>query len=79
MSSLKHNDNIWRAAKYMKSGDDAAFGKVPQLIRADGTTTTNHREQAEELLSKFFPPLPDSIEDEGPRQQRAAKHLLRKV
>ncbi|SPJ70278.1 related to reverse transcriptase [Fusarium torulosum] len=68
---LADNDNIWKAAKYMKSGDEAAFGKVPQLVKADGTTTTNHREQAEELLAKFFPPLPDNIEDEGPRQQRA--------
>ncbi|KAF6525346.1 hypothetical protein HZS61_011141 [Fusarium oxysporum f. sp. conglutinans] len=68
---LADNDNIWKAAKYMKSGDDAAFGKVPQLVKADGTATTSHQEQAEELLSKFFPPLPDNIEDEGPRQQRA--------
>jgi hypothetical protein len=68
---LADNDNIWKAAKYMKSGDEAAFGKVPQLVKADGTATTSHKEQAEELLAKFFPPLPDNIEDEGPRQQRA--------
>ncbi|KAJ0130721.1 Uncharacterized protein HZ326_26179 [Fusarium oxysporum f. sp. albedinis] len=68
---LADNDNIWKAAKYMKSGDDAAFGTVPQLGRADGTKTTNHREQAEELLAKFFPPLPDNIEDEGLQHRRA--------
>jgi hypothetical protein len=43
---------------------------VPQLVNADGTVTANHREQ-EELLAKFFPPLLESIEDEGPRPQRA--------
>ncbi|KAH7464218.1 hypothetical protein FOMA001_g17818 [Fusarium oxysporum f. sp. matthiolae] len=68
---LADNDNIWKAAKYMKSGDDAAFRKVPQLGRADGTKTTNHREQAEELLAMFFPPLPDNIEDEGLQHRRA--------
>jgi hypothetical protein len=47
------------------------FGKIPQLLRADGTTTTNHKEQAEELLAKFFPPLLDNIDDEGTRPQRA--------
>ncbi|EWY80871.1 hypothetical protein FOYG_16788 [Fusarium oxysporum NRRL 32931] len=30
----------------------------------------DHREQAEELIAKFIPPLPDDIEDEGSRQQR---------
>ncbi len=68
---LADNDNIWKAAKYLKSGDDSAFGKVPQLIRANGTTTVNHTEQAEELLTKFFPPLPDDIDNEGSRPQRA--------
>ena len=67
---LADNDNIWKAAKYLKSGEDAAFGKLPQLVRADGTTTAGHEEQAEELLSKFFPPLPDSIDDEGTKPQR---------
>ena len=67
---LADNDNIWKAAKYLKSGEDAAFGKLPQLVRADGTTTADHMEQAEELLSKFFPPLPDNIDDEGTRPQR---------
>ncbi|OQD68712.1 hypothetical protein PENANT_c297G01221, partial [Penicillium antarcticum] len=67
---LADNDNIWKAATYLKSGEDAAFGKLPQLVRADGTTTADHMEQAEELLSKFFPPLPDNIEDEGARPQR---------
>ncbi|KAJ5144474.1 hypothetical protein N7526_001982 [Penicillium atrosanguineum] len=65
---LADNDNIWKAAKYLKSGDDAAFGKV---LRADGTMTADHKEQAEELLTKFFPPLPDRIDDEGTRPQRA--------
>ena len=44
---------------------------MPQLIRADGTPTTNHIEQAEELLTTYFPPLLDNIEDEGPKPQRA--------
>jgi hypothetical protein len=68
---LADNDNIWKAAKYLKSGEDAVFGKIPQLLRADGTTTTDHKEQAEELLAKFFLPLPDNIDDEGTRPQRA--------
>jgi hypothetical protein len=49
----------------------SAFRKVPQLKRTDKTTTTDFEEQAEELLAKFFSPLPDHIDDEGPRPQRA--------
>ena len=68
---LVDNDNIWKAAKYLKSGDESVFGKVPQLVRRDGTVTSNHWDQAEELLDTFFPPLPEDIEDEGSRPQRA--------
>jgi len=68
---LADNDNIWKAAKYLKSGNESAFGTVPQLVRADGTTTAGHKEQAEELLTKFFPSLPEHIDDEGSRPQRA--------
>lgn len=68
---LADNNNIWKAAKYLKSGDDAAFGKVTQLRKADGSTTANNGEQAEELLSQFFPLPPKEIEDEGAKPQRA--------
>jgi hypothetical protein len=52
-------------------GEDAVFRKIPQLLRVDGTTTTDYKEQAEELLAKFFLPLLDNIDDEGTRPQRA--------
>jgi hypothetical protein len=68
---LADNDNIWKAAKYLKAGEDAAFGKVPQIIKVDGTSTTDHKEQADELLTTFFPRLPDNINNEGDRPQRA--------
>lgn len=69
---LADNDNIWTAARYMKSEDGAAFGKVPQLTRADGSHTTKTSEQADEMLRTFFPPLPDNVESEGARPQRGS-------
>ncbi|KAM4061929.1 reverse transcriptase (RNA-dependent DNA polymerase) [Hirsutella rhossiliensis] len=56
--------NIWRAAKYLKPGTEMTDDKVPPLKRADGSITESKGEQAEELLSTFFPPLPTRIEPE---------------
>ncbi|RFN41629.1 reverse transcriptase [Fusarium flagelliforme] len=67
---LADGTNIWQAAKYLKAGGDMVSDKVPPLKRADGTTTQDSGEQAEELLSVFFPPLPENIEDEGLRPRR---------
>lgn len=64
---LADNDNIWKAAKYLKSENNTAIKKIPQLTKTNKSSTTNHKEQADELLAKFFPPLPETIEDEGPR------------
>ena len=62
---LGDNNNIWKAAKYLKSGNSAAFGRVPQLMRSDKSWTASDGEQAEELLENFFPSLPENIEEEG--------------
>ncbi|GKU07166.1 unnamed protein product [Fusarium langsethiae] len=67
---LADGTNIWQAAKYLKPGDETNGDKVPPLKRADGTTTQDKVEQAEELLSVSFPPLSADIEDEGPRPRR---------
>jgi hypothetical protein len=53
---LADGTNIWQAAKYLKAGGDMVSDKVSPLKRADGTTTQDKAEQAEELLSVFFPP-----------------------
>ncbi|KAK0367645.1 hypothetical protein CLIM01_14998 [Colletotrichum limetticola] len=63
--------NIWKAAKYLDASKGASFRKIPQLKRADGSQTEDAAEQAEELLSTFFPPLPSTTEEEGERPQRA--------
>ena len=67
---LADDTNIWQAAKYLDPGGSSAFDKIPPLTRRDGSSTRDKIEQAEELLSAFFPPLPARIEDEGPRPQR---------
>lgn len=68
---LKDKDNIWEAAKYLDPSVGTAFGRVPQLVRADESRTASNEEQAAELLATFFPSLPDDIEDEGDRPERS--------
>lgn len=67
---LAEETNIWKAAKYLKSRNGASFDRIPQLVRVDGSRTEDAQGQAEELLSRFFPPLPGEIEEEGQRPQR---------
>lgn len=67
---LGDSTNIWQAAKFVKS-PGTSFDKIPPLLCSDGTFTTNKKEQANELLKVFFPPLPEFIEEEGTRPQRA--------
>lgn len=69
---LADDANLWQAAKYLQPNASSAFDKIPPLKRADGSSTNNKAEQAAELLSTFFPPLPEVIEDEGPQPRRPA-------
>ncbi|KAI7758835.1 hypothetical protein LZL87_013818 [Fusarium oxysporum] len=66
-SFLEDGANIWQSAKYLSPGGEAMGDKISPLKRRDGTTTSDKAEQAEELLSVFFPPLPAVIEDEERR------------
>jgi hypothetical protein len=73
---LANNDNIWQAAKYLKSGNESAFRKVLQLVKLYGITTADYIEQAEELLAKFFPLLLDNIDDKSTKLYRAPIVIL---
>lgn len=67
---LVEDTNIWKAIRYLKPDEEAGWSKIPPLQKAGGSTTTSNSEQAEQLLATFFPPLPDTLEDEGERPQR---------
>jgi hypothetical protein len=69
------NTNIRQAAKYLDPNGSSVFDKILPLTRRNRSTTKDKAEQAEELLSVFFPPLPPRIEDKGPRPQQTAVSL----
>ena len=66
---LAEDINIWQAVRYASLKGTTAFDKLPPLQKEDGLNTEGGREQAEELLKIFFPPLPTHIEDEGLQAQ----------
>ena len=68
---LEDDTNIWKAARYLKVNGTSAFDKIPPLTRTDKSITKDKTEQVTELLTTFFPPLPEMIEDEGTQPQRA--------
>ena len=61
----KDQDNIWRAAKFLKPGKMSSFSKVPPLIRTDGSVTEGEKQKTRELLGAFYPPLPTIIVEEA--------------
>ncbi|KJZ70171.1 hypothetical protein HIM_10431 [Hirsutella minnesotensis 3608] len=69
---LSDDANIWKATKYLKAGKSTTGDRVPPLRKGDGSTTEDKADQADELLTAFFPPLPAEIEHEGMRPQRKA-------
>ena len=74
---LAEDVNLWQVARYMKPGAHSAFDKIPPLKKSDGSVTQEKSEQAVELLKTFFPPLPETIEDEGERPQRTPVEMPR--
>uniref|UniRef100_A0A093ULR6 Retrovirus-related Pol polyprotein from type-1 retrotransposable element R1 n=1 Tax=Talaromyces marneffei PM1 TaxID=1077442 RepID=A0A093ULR6_TALMA len=72
---LADDTNIWQASRYLKPSGCLFSDKIPPLSKPDGSTTKDNVEQAEELLSIFFPPLPARIEDEGILPQRPPIHM----
>ena len=62
---LADDANIWKATKYLQTGSGITGDKIPPLIRPDCSVTEGKAEQAQELLTTFFPPFPTRIEDEA--------------
>ena len=74
---LEETTNIWQAARYLAPDNESLFEKIPPLNREDGTRTENKSEQAETLMTSFFPPLPEIIEEEGNRPERSSIYMPR--
>lgn len=69
---LADEANTWKATRYLQPDQGSSWSRIPPSRKADGSLTRNSAEQAEQLLATFFPPLPEGIEEEGDRPQRAA-------
>lgn len=67
---IAEDTNIWKASRYLNPDDGSRWSRISPLENADGSTTRNNSEQAEQLLATSFPGLPENIEDEGERLQR---------
>jgi hypothetical protein len=67
---MAEDTNNWKATRYLKPDNGSRWSRIPPLQKADRSMTTNNSEQAEQLLTTFFPALPETIKDEGDRPQR---------
>lgn len=54
---LEDPNNIWKAARYLKS-EESAFGNVPMLVEGENEIDDDN-DKAKTLLKTFFPPTPD--------------------
>ena len=59
---LADSTNIWKAARFLSPG--SPVDRVPPLVGADGQLAVKEEEQASILIDKFFPPLPEQIDQE---------------
>ncbi|KAF4962820.1 hypothetical protein FSARC_9103 [Fusarium sarcochroum] len=68
-SFVEDGSNIWQSSRYLSPSPagELTGDKVPPIKRGDGTITSDKAELTEELLSIFFPPLPNATEDAGLR------------
>ncbi len=68
---LSEDVNIRSAAEFLDPSSLSVRDKIPQLVRTDGSSTTDKADQAAELLATIFPPLPADIANEGARPTRS--------
>ena len=59
---LANSTNVWKAAIFLSP--KSPLDRVPPLMGADGQLAAKEEDQASLLIDKFFPPLPEQVDQE---------------